>query len=155
MTVQIYDSLNLEGTHTSIACDMGIAEHRRIRKLNVEEAGASYPGVFSTPCRRNFLASWAIKDGRLYLIDIIGIYSLIGEELLYADWYSGTLCIPAGEMIRRPHIGYSGIYERELYIEVMGGIVIRQSEKRHDLKECFADPGQDAPSFLRRRTCGL
>lgn len=145
MTVQIQDSLNLDGEPVSLASDMEISEHPRIRKLNEEAASASYSGAFSTACHRNFLASWAIKDGKLYLVDVIGIYNLIGEELLFADWYSGTLEAQAGKLIRRPGIGCDSRYEREFEIEVKDGVVIRQWEVLADLSV-----PSDVPPFLRK-----
>jgi len=148
MTVQIQDSLSLEGTPASLACDMEIAEHPRIRRLSDEEAAESSGWVFSTNCHRNFLASWAILDGKLHLIRVEGIYELIGDGSLFADWYSGTLLVPTGKIVRRPAIGYSSTHERELCIEVKNGVVIRQWEERNDFSRRIADPG-DVPSFLR------
>lgn len=145
MTVQIQDSLNLNGEPARLACDMEISQHPRIRKLSCEEAGESCEWAFSTNCRRNFLASWAIKDGRLYLIDVIGIYNLIGEELLFAEWYSGTLRVQAGKMIRRPFIGYSSICEREFEIEVKDGVVTNTLERRYDEAGCATQPAADNP----------
>lgn len=149
MTVQIQDSLSLEGTPASLACDMEIAEHPRIRKLSDEEAFESCGWAFSTNCHRHFLASWAILDGRLHLIGVEGIYELIGDEPLFAGWYCGTLCVPTGKKVRRPAFGYSSTHERELYIEVKDGLVIRQWEERNDFSKLIADPGADVPSFLR------
>lgn len=152
MTVQIQDSLNLEGEPAQLACDMEITQHPRIRNLSDEEASELCAWAFSTNCHRNFLASWAIKDGKLYLVDIVGVYELIGDEPLFAGWYSGTLRAQAGKMIRRPSIGYSSICEREFEIEVKGGVVIRQWEEQYDLSKLSVEPGPDAPPFLRRQT---
>ncbi|MDO8312890.1 MAG: hypothetical protein Q7T25_13220 [Sideroxyarcus sp.] len=138
---------------------MEIAEHPRIRRLNEEEASASYPGAFSTACHRSFLASWAIKDGKLYLIDVIGIYNLIGDELLFADWYSGTLEVQAGKMIRHPRVGYDSRHEREFEIEVKNGVVIKTKGKIYDESGRLTNPSPDdpppyqgeLPSWVRKR----
>lgn len=158
MTVQIQDSLNLEGEPVSLACDMKISEHPRILKLNDEEAIESCAWVFSTSCHRDFMASWEIKDGKLYLVDVIGTYNLIGEELLFADWYSGTVRVQAGNFIRRPSFGYTQC-EREFEIEVKDGVVIKTKERKYDESgrqtnvEADAPPPYEGelPSWIRSR----
>jgi len=132
MTAQIQDSLNIEGLPSMIGCDMVIEPHPRIIKLGYEAASASYPGAFSTNCHRDFLASWTIKDSKLYLIDVIGIYNLIGEKLLFAEWYSGTIRAGAGQFFCGPKFGYDFRCEREFEIEVVNGVVIKTKERKYD-----------------------
>lgn len=149
MTVQIQDYLEFEGAETWIVCDMVIGAHPRIRKLTDEEAMASgWP--FSTACHRNFLASWVIKDGKLYLMGIVGVYQLEGEALLFADWYSGKLHAQAGERLKRPTFGYDSRCERDIEIEVKDGVVIRQCETRYDPLKPRFDDWEDVPPFIRR-----
>lgn len=74
--------------------------------MDDEAASASYPGAFSTNCHHDFLANWAIEGGILYLIDVICIYNLIGEELLFAEWYSGTIQAGAGKCFQSPRLDY-------------------------------------------------
>jgi hypothetical protein len=148
MTVQVQDSLNLDGELVWIAGDMVIVPHPRIRKLNDEEAIESCEWTFSTACHRGFLANWEIKDGKLYLIDVIGIFNLIGEELLFAEWYSGRLCVQAGAIIKRPSFGYDSGRERDIEIEVKDGMVIRRHEAKCDPPKSVA--GYGTPPFLRK-----
>lgn len=150
MTVQIQDYLEFAGEAAWIVCDMVIGDHPRIRKLNDKEAMAS-GWIVTSACHRNFLASWVIKDGKLYLMGIAGVYQLEGEALLFADWYSGKLHAQAGKMLKRPTFGYDSRRERDIEIEVNAGVVIRQCETPYDpLKPTF-DDGMDVPPFIRRK----
>jgi len=142
-----------------IKCDMVIEPHPRIIRLDEAAASASCPGAFSTSCHRDFLASWAIKDGKLYLIDVIGIYNLIGEELLFAEWYNGTIRAGAGKFFRGSRFGYDFRCEREFEIGVKDGVVIEMQERKYDESGRQTNVETDAlppyegelPSWIRSR----
>ena len=83
------------------------------------------PGVvFSTACWRGYIGTWEIKDGRLYLAGLIGRCEMIGDEPIFAEWVSGWLRIPRGEMLRYVHMGFESVYERELHLRLEGGVVV-------------------------------
>ncbi len=142
--MQITDGLDIEGMHAMVACDMFIDPHSKIVRLSDDEAEESCPGALSTACHREFWASWAIKGGKLYLVDVIGRFVMVGEELLFAEWYSGTIQAGVGKMLRRPTIGY-GSCERLIEIEVKDGIVLHQREWRFDLSGNVIQAPPDAP----------
>jgi len=54
---------------------------------------ASHDGRLSTACWRGYIATWEIKDGRLYLVELSDrhTYRLEGDEPLFAEWFSGAL----------------------------------------------------------------
>ena len=54
---------------------------------------ASHDGQLSTACWRGYIATWEIKDGRLYLVELSDRYTyrLEGEEPIFAEWFSGDL----------------------------------------------------------------
>ena len=81
-------------------------------------------GVFSTGCWRRYIGTWEIKDGRFYLVGLRGIYRLDGEPI-FADWFTGALRIPKGEMLQYVHMGFGSVYEQELHIRITKGIVVR------------------------------
>lgn len=83
---------------------------------------------------RGYLCSWKIKGGKLWLIDLQGI--LENDEVasmetffpgnndsVFADWYSGVLRLPQGELLQYVHMGYESRYERDLFIEIEAGMV--------------------------------
>ena len=112
-----------------MACELDIPSHPRIVQISEKEAVESQPFIFSTACWRHYVGSWEIKNGQLYLVGIVGIYKLNGDDPLFADWYSGTLRVPIGDMCEYVHMGYASVYERELFIVIQKGIVVSQYEK--------------------------
>ena len=97
----------------------------------------------STACHRGYVAKWLIEEDRLYLVgfeanlpkcnmgdrlfrkeDIrkVGLdYLFPNRDKVFAEWFSGVLRIPHGEMIRYVHQGYASIYEKELYLRFVNG----------------------------------
>ena len=85
---------------------------------------------------RGYVAVWQIQGNQLFLIDISGqladrtpanfkdvFVEIDGDKKLPATWYSGTLRIAKGELIKYVHMGYYSTYEQELFITIENGIV--------------------------------
>ena len=83
---------------------------------------------------RGYVGTWEIIDGRLYLIELHGELEGGGAASLatgfpgfpdrvFAHWYSGTLRIPQGKMLKYLHMGYGSTYERDLFLEIEKGVV--------------------------------
>lgn len=101
---------------------------------------------------RGYQATWKISGDRLLLLEVAkrrsvpkwrGWLSLrdyeyravpvewymAGKKLpVFAEWYSGRLRIPQGEMTRYVHMGYGSEYERELLIEIKNGVLVARAE---------------------------
>jgi uncharacterized Zn-finger protein len=118
VTAQVHEELIYEGERTSMACAPEIPEgHPRIR--------ANPDGAILCPsCGRGYVGTWEIRDGRLFLNDIDGNYRLEGEPIP-ADWYSGTLRVPRGRMLRYVHQGFLTSFEMELLVKVVKGRVVK------------------------------
>lgn len=87
------------------------------------------PGVvFSTGCWRRYLGTWEVKGGRLYLTRVKGLYELVGDEPLFADWVSGWLVVPRGDVLRYVHMGFGSVYERELHLRFEAGVLAETRE---------------------------
>ena len=62
----------------------------------------------STNCYRNYIGTWEIDAGTLYLVKLEGKYrlkkryGLFPAKKIFADWYSGTIVIPDGDNTVRP-----------------------------------------------------
>lgn len=101
----------------------------------------------STACWRGYYGSWSIEDDKLYLTELtayakietnerrffngveVGLeYLFPNQDKVFAEWFSGELRIPYGEMIRYVHMGYESIYEKELFIKIESGNVVGSSE---------------------------
>jgi len=72
---------------------------------------------------RGYRGTWEIKDNHLYLTDIEGYFKLSEKELLFADWFSGSLRIVRGKRIHYVHMGFESIFEEDVIIYVDKGIV--------------------------------
>ena len=92
----------------------------------------------STACRRGYQGTWEIRDGRLWLVALATCAA--GEPIplsrvfpgsrgpIPADWYTGTLLVPLGEIIGttgRPGFR-KAVYERYRQIEIEQGKVVRE-----------------------------
>ena len=91
----------------------------------------------STACWRGYVGSWLIEEDHLYLVDLkayipsdnsrwggeeVGLdYLFPGQDKVLADWFSGEIRIPHGEMIRYVHMGYASVYEKELFLRFVNG----------------------------------
>ena len=88
----------------------------------------------TSACWRGYVGTWEIQDSRLYLIDIGGTYEDGSPATLeslfpgfpnrvFAHWYTGTLRVPQGELLKYRHMGWASTFERDLLIEVEDGVV--------------------------------
>ena len=137
MTAQAHELLIIEGERTSMAsCPPIPKKHPHIKLLTDEEIKAikDLPMViFSTACWRQYIATWELKDGRLYLVDIKGIFAKTTDHPIFADWVDCELRITSGDVLRHVHMGFETVYEFENYIKIEDGIVIE--ERRVDNRD--------------------
>ncbi len=74
-------------------------------------------------CWRGYQGTWEIRDDRFYLVEVAGTPSYMGRAPILADWFTGVLRIPRGEMLAYRHMGFASQYEAELHIKVERGVV--------------------------------
>lgn len=43
---------------------------------------------------------------------------------MLADWFSGVIRIPRGEMLHYVHMGFGSVFEQELHIKIERGVVV-------------------------------
>ena len=108
----------------------------------------------STANHRGYVGDWKIQNERLILTGLYrqepitdkdGNNKLSEEEIpaskvfgndanypIEADWFSGQLRIPQGEMVRYVHMGFGSQYEKELYLEIKDGEVVQETEVIYD-----------------------
>jgi hypothetical protein len=141
MTAQIHERLIFEGEETSMAfCPPLPQGHPRIIPIDPADTPADERDLFSTACWRRYEGTWEIKDGRFYLVALRGRYRLAGPEPLPADWFTGTLRIPKGEVLLYVHMGFGSVYEQETHVKIEAGVVIAcrvidNRGKDHDMWE--------------------
>jgi hypothetical protein len=149
MTAQIHETLIYEGEVASMtSCPPLPAGHPRLVAA-AEPFATKREGVpsviFSTACWRRYLGTWELKDGRLYLKEVIGIYELEGGEPLFADWVSGWLVVPRGELLNYVHMGFESVYERELHLRFDAGVLAETREVDNRRGRAPAGPGAPRP----------
>ena len=121
MTAQAHEILILEGQKTSMACCPPLPENEpRITK--------SAQTMLSSACWRGYIGTWEIKQGRLFLVGLSGNYNLGEGEPIFADWFSGEITIPEGEILNYIHGGFATVYEREQRIHIERGVVVKAIE---------------------------
>jgi hypothetical protein len=126
VTAQYHERLIYDGDETSMAfCPPLPDNHLRITALSIEEflKGAATGFRFSTACYRLYVGTWELKEGRFYLVGLEGRYKLEGGEPLLADWFTGVLVIPKGEIIHYVHSGFDSVFEQEIHVKINNGVV--------------------------------
>lgn len=100
----------------------------------------------STACWRGYVASWEIKDDRLFLLkvvrrdgpgageekDVIARLFPKGQPPIEATWFSGAIRIPQGKQLRYVHMGFGSIYERDLFLTFDHGKLTGRNVVRND-----------------------
>jgi hypothetical protein len=157
MTAQAHENLVYEGERTSMAaCPPLPASHPRIVALSPQELRTrkDLPSVVgSTACWRGYIGSWEIREGRLYLTGVVGRYEMLGDEPVFAEWFSGVLRVPRGGLLQYVHMGYESVYERDLYLKIEGGAVV-ETWTVDNRKSGGGDEGAAAPPSWWRKLFG-
>ncbi len=140
MTAQVHELLILNGEETSMAfCPpLPYGDPRLLQVVSGEaEPSEINEWIFSSACWRRYRGTWEIKDGRLYLVRLQGIYKLVGDDPIPADWFAGVLRVPRGKELVYVHMGFGTVFEQELHIKIENGVVtatriIDNRGKKHD-----------------------
>ena len=98
------------------------------------------PEVVSSGLWRGYIATFAVRDGSLYLEDVrvpttsSKQYRSVMKELFddpaprVAAWYTGNLIVPTGELVEYVHMGYASTYSSYVVVTVVKGVVREQRE---------------------------
>ena len=101
------------------------------------------PILFSpnTACWRGYYGRWKIKDNKLYItgleayLDAEGKTEEVGlsfffpdQKQVFAEWFSGELCVVVGKLVNYVHAGYGSTYEKDLIIQIEKGVVKSRNE---------------------------
>lgn len=104
--------------------------HERIIKLDNEEARLNIDNnamVFSTACWRRFISHFKIdEDNKIYLLKIEGIFKLLGDEPLFANWANGNIIL-SHELIKYTFPSYIGEFlfvHSRLCLKLENGILV-------------------------------
>ncbi len=114
--------------------------------LQLKMFGENEAGL-NTACWRGYIAEWTIEDKELFLTNIYScnysddsikadLSELFGYEFfdgkVNANWFTGDLVIPQGELIHYFHAGYEYFYEKETELNLKEGKVVGQVDYNND-----------------------
>ncbi len=129
MTAQVSDTIHFQG------------KERRLFSTPLDaylQANPSVPEfVVEVTCNwRGYWAKWVIEDDRLYVTEIKGkqrssqtpaslqtVFPGAGDRV-FAEWYSGELHLPQGEVLRRRNSGFGAVHDEHLVLMVDKGRVV-------------------------------
>jgi hypothetical protein len=127
MTAQQPDNLQWNGEHYFVHCEPLEPYFRD----GQERPNFSEHGSLVTCCWRGYVASWDIRDKKLYLnaLEAFGLHRknllplVFGESSapVFAQWFSGKLQLVNGEMTNYVHAGYASTYENETTLSFKNG----------------------------------
>jgi hypothetical protein len=127
MTAQACDSILIEGKEHRLYCEpLESFWHEYNPKPSFIPS--------NTACWRGYIASWKIEGHKLYLTEIetenenLKMDKVFPDRQapVFADWYSGKLRIPQGEMLQYVHMFYQSKFESDLFLLVDNGIILRE-----------------------------
>lgn len=93
----------------------------------------------STACWRGYVASWELKDKKLYLVDVNGKFRLKQKAPLFANWFSGEIIVPAGEYIGEFDVDYLFHFSAYEHIYFEHGIMVSSEIKEASSENDFND----------------
>lgn len=131
MTAQIGERLIYKGQEMSMSyCPELKKNHPRIieKDLNAPlEEGmkpATNPFLCTTACWREYQGTWEIRNNHFYLVGLQGRFQLMGDDPLFADWFTGELKIQRGKLLKYAHADFNSIFEIEIRIKIENGLVV-------------------------------
>jgi len=93
---------------------------------------------------RRYIATWTIIENKLFLVKIVANLST-GEQVsvstlfpntstnVFADWFTGWLVIPQGNLLKSGCVGFDDIYEKSLMININKGVITEQMIKENKI----------------------
>lgn len=148
MTAQIADHININGAdHALYSEPLEAYFAKQERPQFAPQSTANW---------RRYVAGWEIKDGKLYLTELTAqlckdpppvgqcaqrapftLQDLVhskNAKKVFAEWYTGVLRVPMGEMLKYMHMGYDSVFEFDLLIMVENGKVTSTITKDNRVK---------------------
>lgn len=134
-TAQASDLLIVEGKEFALNTNPLESQLGKRKWKRPEEA------VISSANWRGYIATWEIKDDKLFLKDATILVSdpkdkdeyvsksitqdlYPGASEVFADWYTGALIVPDGKMTRYVHMGYGSSFDHYQVFRVQAGKVV-------------------------------
>jgi len=131
MTIQAGDILSYNGEKTTIATEP--------LKLYLETRSDVSFIFKSTALVRGYIGTWKIKNKKLFLVTLVGFienndkvdlkYLFPNKTEVFADWFSGDIRIPEGDLLQNINIGYASVFARDRVLNFNKGQLISETVK--------------------------
>jgi hypothetical protein len=130
-TAQMAERLLCKGA-TNRLCTLPLEPYLKAHNLRLSEMAQPKKFMMSTACWRGYIGTWQIKDGFLWLVSVehldrtpVPLSRVFTNQVppIKATWYSGTLHVTQGKMLRYVHAEFQSKFERDLYFEIEKGEV--------------------------------
>ena len=129
MTIQAGDILSYNGEKKTIATEP-------LKSYLETRSYVSF--IFkSTALVRGYIGTWEIKNNQLYLISLLGFvdnnkkvylsYLFPNKTEVFANWFSGNIRIPEGELLNKINLGYASVFEKDRILNIKEGILISET----------------------------
>lgn len=104
------------------------------------------PMPICTALWRGYIGSWEITNSRLYLAGLsgtllggislsVGFFFPDSPDRVFAEWFTGNLRIPQGEMLKYYHLGFCSVFESDLFISIENGFVTGTEVSSNTLRQ--------------------
>ena len=133
MTIQAGDILSYQGKKTTIA-----TEPLKIYLETRSDVSFIYK---TTALVRGYIGTWEIKNKKLFLVSLLGFienkeqvdlnYLFPNETEVFANWYSGEIRIPEGELLKKINVGYASVFEKDRFLIFRKGVLISERVKNN------------------------
>ena len=121
MTIQAGDILSYNGEKTTIATEP---------LKPYLEARSDVGFIFkSTAWVRGYIATWEIRNKKLYLASLVGFIE--NKTEFFANWFSGDIRIPEGKLLEKINLGYESVFEKDRILTFNKGILISETVKNN------------------------
>jgi hypothetical protein len=131
LTIQAGDILSYNGEKKTIATEP-------LKSYLETRSDVSF--IFkSTALVRGYIGTWEIKNNQLYLISLLGFvdnnkkvdlsYLFPNKTEVFANWFSGNIRIPEGELLNKINLGYTSVFEKDRILNIKEGILISETLK--------------------------
>jgi len=132
MTAQVCDSLMIEDQEHRLHCEP------LEMFWNIYRPKPAFAPLH-TGCWRGYIASWKVEDSKLYLTGIdtknenLKMDKIFPDSKgpVFADWVTGKLKIPQGELLEYVHLFYQSKFESDLFLLVDNGLILKDWEVKN------------------------
>ena len=135
MTAQIFEKLIYRSQTYGMASEP-LKAYLDQTGIEIRSLNPSDTWVHSTALSRGYVGTWEVVDDHLYLVNLVGcgdddtavsmglVFPGWGPRV-FAQWFSGEIRVPLGEMTNYVHGGFASTWEQVLFLHFEHGVLLR------------------------------